>query len=642
MPGMRTTVLRDHTLRAAHLVALLDALNGNYIIPGQEPTIIQRGAGANMSVDVGAFKYVLAGVFGEKLTTTNVAIDAADGTNPRIDLLYVTANGTLTILKGTARAAKPVGESTWQKWEEPYPADFSGTSGLILAEIEVPAGATSIINAYIRNLVVPSVARDLGRIAASDSSLIDRIRAEVLWIDETSQADVQAVLDRGGKVIFSPGSYTAYNSGNNGTYDYCLGVSDDTEIIMEPGAIITLGNAENAAIFSNKHSSATETANVSVRGGCLDGNNTQQTHATASCQGIVFNNGRSILIESVEIKNTEWVGLAFNDGSDIKIINNKIHDTASDCVFCSADDALMEGNTIYNAGDCGLVGSITDDVRAIGNLVYHCNNSAIVFAGVTHGVISGNTVKNQNAGGVNYGIAVEYGSDYITVANNNVDTATAYGIVVHRMGGGDPINGRCAIVGNTVHATTGPAISVLDCLEATISANSVYASGSYGIQSSTSGGVATIKGNSVTDTTGTGIRMDTPGTVEGNHITNAGLFGVGLYAADITCIGNFVANSVSCGIYSQGNNQTISGNVVKNSGTVDAVHSGIVMHANQYCVVMGNRCYDDRGTKYQWQGIEEENSPDYHLYLGNILYGNLNSGFSHTGTHDVHEHQMGE
>lgn len=155
MASMRTTLLRDHTLRACHLVALLDAMNGYYVIPGQEPAISQRGAGANMSIDVGAFKYVLAGVFGEKTSTTNVVIDASDATNPRIDLLYVAANGTLTILKGTPKVVKPVGETTWQKYEEPYPADFSATSGLILAEIVVPAGATSIVNAYIANRCVP-------------------------------------------------------------------------------------------------------------------------------------------------------------------------------------------------------------------------------------------------------------------------------------------------------------------------------------------------------------------------------------------------------------------------------------------------------------------------------------------------------
>jgi hypothetical protein len=155
MASMRTTLLRDHTLRAAHMVAILDALNGYYVIPGQEPSIIQRGAGANMSVDCGAFKYVLAGVFGEKTTTTNVVVTAAHATLPRIDLLYVAANGTLTVLAGTEKAVNPVGEMTWQKYEEPYPADFSAISGLILAEIVVPAAVTSIINAYIRNCCVP-------------------------------------------------------------------------------------------------------------------------------------------------------------------------------------------------------------------------------------------------------------------------------------------------------------------------------------------------------------------------------------------------------------------------------------------------------------------------------------------------------
>lgn len=155
MASMETTVLRDHTLRACHYHALLKALRGYYVIVGQEPAISEKGAGADMSVDVGAFKYVLAGTFGEKTSTTNVAIDAADATNPRIDVIYVNSSGVVSVSKGTAKAAKPIGETTWQKWEEPYPADLSTTDGIILAEIEVPAGVTSIVNAYIRNICVP-------------------------------------------------------------------------------------------------------------------------------------------------------------------------------------------------------------------------------------------------------------------------------------------------------------------------------------------------------------------------------------------------------------------------------------------------------------------------------------------------------
>ena len=151
--AMEVTLLRTHILRYCHLAAILRAMKGWYWLTGLQ--VIQRGAGANMSVDVNAGTYVLGGVPGAKTTTTNVPIDASDATNPRIDLLYVAASGVLTILKGTARAVKPVGETAWQLYEEPYPADISATPGLIIAEILVRANTTSILNADIRMLGIP-------------------------------------------------------------------------------------------------------------------------------------------------------------------------------------------------------------------------------------------------------------------------------------------------------------------------------------------------------------------------------------------------------------------------------------------------------------------------------------------------------
>src|SRR5574344_859995 len=152
---MHTGVLRDYVFRQPHLDALLDALNGYGLVPGKEPTIAQRAAGVNMSVDVSAFQYYLAWAWGQKTSTGNVAIDASDATNPRIDLLYLATNGTLTILKGTAKAIKPTGTTTWNKYEEPYPADYSAITGILLAEILVPAGATTIVDANIKNICVP-------------------------------------------------------------------------------------------------------------------------------------------------------------------------------------------------------------------------------------------------------------------------------------------------------------------------------------------------------------------------------------------------------------------------------------------------------------------------------------------------------
>jgi hypothetical protein len=147
---METTVLRDHTYRAIHRNVEERRDAGYYVLSGGQ--VIQRGAGANMSVDVAVIEYLLGWIPWATAAVTNVAIDVADGTNDRIDVLYVAASGTLTILKGTARAKKPSTETTWQKYEEPYPTNASSTPGLILAEILVRAATTSILNADIRML----------------------------------------------------------------------------------------------------------------------------------------------------------------------------------------------------------------------------------------------------------------------------------------------------------------------------------------------------------------------------------------------------------------------------------------------------------------------------------------------------------
>lgn len=111
--------------------------------------VTQRAAGANMSVDVAAGAYLLNNVPGTYAATTNVAVDAADSTNPRLDILYINSSGVLTIAKGTAAAIFPAGETNYKKFEVPYPADLSGTAGIPLAIIHVGAGVSTITDANI-------------------------------------------------------------------------------------------------------------------------------------------------------------------------------------------------------------------------------------------------------------------------------------------------------------------------------------------------------------------------------------------------------------------------------------------------------------------------------------------------------------
>lgn len=220
MPTMKTDVLRDHVFRYPHLASMLGAHAGSYVIPGKEPAITERAAGANMSIDVGPFSYVLNGVLGAKTSTTNLVIAASEA-NPRIDLLYLaTATGNLTILKGTARAKKPATENTWQRWEEPYPADFSSVDGLLLAEILVPANATSIVNDCIRSIVVPALPVNFDsmysvRIYIRGTEIIARkadgtiLDSGVLGTDDTDVFDAAvAGCPDNGSIGIGPGLYT--------------------------------------------------------------------------------------------------------------------------------------------------------------------------------------------------------------------------------------------------------------------------------------------------------------------------------------------------------------------------------------------------------------------------------------------------
>lgn len=151
MQIIEKVVSPTNVFRHIHMVATWKSLKGYNVISGGHVT--QHAGGAEMSVDVAAISYNLDNVPGSTATVTNVIVEAADAT-PRIDVLYISAAGVMTIAKGTAHAIEPTGETVWQKYELPAPADVSSIDGTVLAEILVPAGATSILDAYIRELFV--------------------------------------------------------------------------------------------------------------------------------------------------------------------------------------------------------------------------------------------------------------------------------------------------------------------------------------------------------------------------------------------------------------------------------------------------------------------------------------------------------
>src|SRR3954468_21387692 len=106
--------------------AIVAGFNNTGVVSGL--TVTQRGAGANMSVDVAAGSAWIAGVLTTLGSTSNQAI-TADGTNPRWALVSFGA-GAAAVTLGTA-AASPV-----------FPAIPAGKT--LLAAVWVPAAAASI------------------------------------------------------------------------------------------------------------------------------------------------------------------------------------------------------------------------------------------------------------------------------------------------------------------------------------------------------------------------------------------------------------------------------------------------------------------------------------------------------------------
>lgn len=82
----------------------------------------------------------------------DVGLDAANPSDPRRDVVYVDNNGNVQVAKGTPEAPDPSGQNLSRfEFFRPAPADLSGTVGAVLAEVWVPAGASSVDSADIRD-----------------------------------------------------------------------------------------------------------------------------------------------------------------------------------------------------------------------------------------------------------------------------------------------------------------------------------------------------------------------------------------------------------------------------------------------------------------------------------------------------------
>ncbi|MCK5609030.1 hypothetical protein KAR91_44560 [Candidatus Pacearchaeota archaeon] len=100
--------------------------------------VSQRGAGANMSVDVASGQAIIDELTVNKTSTTNVAVTAAHATLDRYDLVVINKSGTISVQAGTP-AANP---------ESPN-YDFEANNAILLAELFIPALDTAVEDSQI-------------------------------------------------------------------------------------------------------------------------------------------------------------------------------------------------------------------------------------------------------------------------------------------------------------------------------------------------------------------------------------------------------------------------------------------------------------------------------------------------------------
>ncbi|WP_435075278.1 hypothetical protein [Halorubrum sp. HHNYT27] len=96
------------------------------------------------------------------ITSQTIGIDGANGTDPRRDVIYVDTSGTIQVVNGTPEPRDPDNENLSRfEYFRPAPAALDGTVACVLAEVWIPAGATSVTSSDLRDRRVRALQADI-------------------------------------------------------------------------------------------------------------------------------------------------------------------------------------------------------------------------------------------------------------------------------------------------------------------------------------------------------------------------------------------------------------------------------------------------------------------------------------------------
>lgn len=123
--------------------------------------------------------------------------------------------------------------------------------------------------------------------------------------------------------------------------------------------------------------------------------------------------------------------------------------------------------------------------------------------------------------------------------------------------------------------------------------------------------------------------------IANNHCVNSQDNGISCTPAESVVIGNTVETTLNHGIYLKGNNSVCVGNRIRNPGlaflTDGLVYNGVYLDGANDCTVVGNRIYDDQGTKTMTNAIKENTGANNNVLIGNRCSGFITAEFSRIG-----------
>lgn len=297
-------------LNGGDLGEYLAESTGYGIVSGCEPSI------SGLTVTVAAGVVHLADGTRKEISASSITLDAADSTNPRIDLVYITSAGEVAKATGTA-AASPSAPSL-------------PTDGISVCNVSVAAGATtgtvtdsrSMLSRWYNTGIVN--VKDFG--AKGDGVT-----------DDT--AAIQAAIDAGEYIYFSPGNYL---------------INVTTGINLHDDMILDLATAELTAIPTDTGTytviNVHNCNNVKILGGTIAGERDQHTGTAGEWgHGINIVGGQNVIISNAVICDMwgDGVYIGADDSDDEATFSSHIKIEQCEIYNCRRQgSSVVAGNNI--------------------------------------------------------------------------------------------------------------------------------------------------------------------------------------------------------------------------------------------------------------------------------------------------------